>query len=177
MACAHGRPQPSRGLRPRDKQENGERTRLRDGDPAQTVRTKPATHGRVCCQTPPHLPHAKVSLSSIRLAAHEWMRDRFAQTSLNAYRGLPVSRAREFAVVKQLSRLDTQPPPPHPASFQLSVLVPQQTTKEQHANQSRSPRPSLRHVRIDQSRLRCSPQSNVLLLYSVTPNCHSSLSK
>lgn len=40
-ACAHGRPQPSGGILPRDKQENGERTRLRDGDPAPTVRTKP----------------------------------------------------------------------------------------------------------------------------------------
>lgn len=41
-ACAHGRAQPSRGvLPPRLAEKTGERTRLRDGDPAQTVRTKP----------------------------------------------------------------------------------------------------------------------------------------
>lgn len=63
LACAHGPPRPSRGVLPRDKQENGKRTRLRDGDPAQTVRTKPERPSLLSNSTAPPAP--KGSLSSI----------------------------------------------------------------------------------------------------------------
>lgn len=67
VACAHGRPQPRRGVLPRERQENGKRTRLRDGDPAQTVRTKPERPSLLSNSTAPPAPPARQSVFVLHL--------------------------------------------------------------------------------------------------------------